>query len=119
MLKESWITDKVEIYTTSGWVNVTNINKISDIVGYENETFTRAKIKSFDIRDFNGKLPGIKEPIGNIHYHRGKLFTPSKLENKPETTLFPYVGKLYHLVTSTGNYFIKSKGKYILCEIVG
>ena len=123
MLKNcTWISENAEIYTPVGWVPITSISKISEVITYNKGMFETDTLTEFNVRNFSGKLPTRKSNL----FFQGFIHTLDNHLNNVvlKGSLQPYKGKLYNLQNQSNSLIIRFVFKnennqdYIICQNV-
>ncbi len=117
MLKtRNWFPEHTEIYTTQGWVNISIIEKKDfSLVGYESEEIVECKLKEFNKHSFEGPILSYKAKDIFLEglYIENYITRYRATLDLPKIRYSHYNGYLYNIVTTTGNFIIRSlKGKH-------
>lgn len=112
MLKNrTWVTENTEIYTPGGWVPIKSLRFIKSCLGVKNNKIVETTVIEYNSYNHSGKIPISKSK----HYVQGRLIYPDDCLWQPDICLeipktrnTTYTGKLYNIVTTTNNLFIRT-----------
>jgi hypothetical protein len=107
----TWVSENTEVYTPGGWVPIKNLRFIKSCLGVKKNKIVETIVTEYNSYYLDGMLPYSKSKHflqGKILYPEDCLWQPDICLEIPKTRSNKYKGKLYNIVTTTNNLFIRT-----------
>lgn len=116
MLKtHTWLTDNTEILTVNGWVDISLMSRIENVIVMDLETnlFSGESILEYNKMNYSGKIIEGKDKdiyytAQQIYFPKNRIYKVGYDVNKPNEDLLKYEGKLYNIVTPTNTFIFRN-----------
>lgn len=114
----TWFTENTEVLTISGWVDISTLSKINQVVTVKSDKLKGEALIEYntghlvDSEILHYKHGDIYINAKHIHFPKNKLWRVDNELTVPKFNKIKYTGKIYNLVTPSNTIITRNYNDY-------